>query len=163
MLKVSGGLLPFATESGELEVFLVHPGGPYFAHQNEGIWSVAKGILEEGEAREVGARREFEEETGVLPPTGPYLDLGEVTLRSGKVVFVFGFQAERSLAFVASNEFEIEWPKRSGNLAHFPEVDRAEWFTIRQAKRLLLPGQLPFLDRLVMELNFVAPGDEIGA
>jgi predicted NUDIX family NTP pyrophosphohydrolase len=159
--KTSGGLLPYSTASGQIEVFLVHPGGPYFAHQNEGIWSVAKGILEEGEGREAGARREFEEETGVLPPPGPYLDLGEVTLRSGKIVFVLAFEADRSLAFVDSNEFEIEWPKRSGNLQHFPEVDRAEWFTIPEAKRHLLSGQHPFLDRLAVAL--VAHGDEIGA
>jgi predicted NUDIX family NTP pyrophosphohydrolase len=154
--KVAGGLLPYSTSPGEIEVFLVHPGGPYFAHQDEGIWSIAKGLLEEGEAYEAAARREFEEETGVVPPPGPYLDLGEVKTRSGKAVFVFAFEADRSLEFVASNEFEIEWPKHSGNLHHFPEVDRAEWFTIPEARRRLLSAQHPFLDRLVEALRPVA-------
>jgi predicted NUDIX family NTP pyrophosphohydrolase len=153
--RIAAGLLPYAALPSGLEVFIVHPGGPYFAHQDEGIWSIAKGLLEEGEAREQAARREFEEEVGTPPPPGPYLDLGEVTMRSGKIVHVFAYATDRSLAFRQSNEFELEWPKHSGILRHFPEVDRGEWFGIEEAKHRLLVGQHPFLDRLVLAVGEV--------
>jgi predicted NUDIX family NTP pyrophosphohydrolase len=149
MTRVAAGLLPFAWVDEVLEVFIVHPGGPYFTRQDEGIWSIAKGLLEEGEAHESAALREFEEEVGVAPPPGPYIDLGEVKLRSGKVIHIFAVEAERSLVFKASNEFELEWPRGSGVLRHFPEVDRAEWFGIDEAYRRLLDGQHPFLERLI--------------
>ncbi len=159
MTRVAGGLLPYDTSSGKLEVFLVHPGGPYFAHQDAGIWSIAKGLLEEGEEREVAAQREFTEEVGVVPPPGPYLDLGEVKLKSGKIICIFAFPATRDLTFVASNEFELVWPKRSGVLQYFPEVDRAEWFDLPEARRRLLVGQQPFLDRLAASIDlFPAQG-----
>jgi predicted NUDIX family NTP pyrophosphohydrolase len=153
MNRIAGGLLPYTLASGALEVFIVHPGGPYLAFQDEGVWSIAKGLLEEGEAHDAAALREFEEEVGVTPPPGPYIDLGEVKIRSGKVIHIFACAADRSLTFRGSNEFELEWPKHSGTLRHFPEVDRGEWFGIDEAKRRLLLGQHPFLDRLVDALG----------
>ena len=153
MTRVAAGLLPFTRVAGALEVFIVHPGGPYFTRQDEGVWSIAKGLLEEGEAHDSAAFREFEEEVGVAPPPGPYLDLGEVKLRSGKVIHIFAVETDRSLVFKASNEFELEWPRGSGLLRHFPEVDRAEWFGIDEARRRLLDGQHPFLERLVAAVD----------
>lgn len=147
--RVAAGLLPYAWVGGALHVFIVHPGGPYFARQDEGVWSIAKGLLEDGEAHESAALREFEEEVGVTPPPGPYIDLGEVKLRSGKTIHIFAIETDRSLAFQGSNEFELEWPRGSGVLRHFPEVDRAEWFRIEEAPPRLLEGQHPFLERLV--------------
>jgi predicted NUDIX family NTP pyrophosphohydrolase len=149
MTRIAAGLLPYAVVAGGIEVFLVHPGGPFFAHQDAGIWSIAKGLLEEGEDRRAAARREFTEEVGVVPPEDGYTDLGEVRMASGKIVHVYAFEADRSLGFVASNDFELEWPRHSGTIHRFPEVDRAAWFGIDEARVHLLIGQHPFLDRLV--------------
>jgi predicted NUDIX family NTP pyrophosphohydrolase len=153
LTKVASGLLPFSVEGESIQVFIVHPGGPYFDQQEWGVWSIPKGLLDEGEDVESAARREFFEEVGVLPPDGPYLDLGEVRLRSGKVVRIFAFEAERDLAFIESNEFELEWPRHSGVLHHFPEVDRGGWFDLDGAKARLLESQRDFLDRLVTKIS----------
>jgi predicted NUDIX family NTP pyrophosphohydrolase len=147
--RLTAALLAHLEEGADLDVLLVHPGGPFWARRDEGAWSIPKGLVEEGEELRDAARREFAEELGVSAPEGPFLDLGEIRQRSGKVIHCFAITVETPLAFVSSNLFEIEWPKGSGVLRSYPEVDRAEWFSLAEARVKLLAGQLPFLDRLV--------------
>jgi predicted NUDIX family NTP pyrophosphohydrolase len=133
--------------AGGLEVLLVHPGGPFWVNKYVGAWSVPKGLIEPGEDPERAARREFAEETG-FEPKGPLLPLGSIRQAGGKTVIGFASEAEFDPADLVSNSFEIEWPPRSGRLQHFPEVDRAGWFGLDEARRKLLKGQLPLLDAL---------------
>ena len=150
MPKLSAGLLPFRVgEDRTVQVFIVHPGGPYWAKADDGAWSVAKGEYESGDDPEEAAHREFVEEIGTQPPTGTTIDLGELRQPSGKRISVWAIDAPSfEVAQVTSNEFEIEWPPRSGRTARFPEVDRAEWVPMATARRKLLEGQVAFLDRL---------------
>ena len=148
MAVQSAGLLPFHRDGACLSVFLVHPGGPFWARRDAGSWSLAKGLIDPGEPLEDAARREFAEEVGTPAPAGDLIDLGSVRLKSGKVVWGFAVEAPASLAFVGSNTFALEWPRRSGVLQEFPEVDRAAWFTLEQARTKLNGGQVPFLDAL---------------
>jgi predicted NUDIX family NTP pyrophosphohydrolase len=143
----SAGLLPFRRTARGLEVLLVHPGGPFWARRDEGAWSLAKGELEPGEEPLAAAVREVEEETG-FRLEGPYLPLGEVVQRGGKRVVAWAVEGELDPAAVRSQPFSLEWPPRSGRLREFPEVDRAAWFALPEARRRLLPSQLPFLDAL---------------
>ena len=149
MPKTSAGLLLYRRVGGELEVLLVHPGGPYWARKDAGAWSVPKGEYEPGEDPLEVARREFEEELGVASPDGSPAPLGEVTQAGGKVVTAWGQEGDLDVTGVRSNTFEMEWPPRSGRTQEFPEVDTADWFTIDEAKEKLNRGQLPFLDRLI--------------
>jgi predicted NUDIX family NTP pyrophosphohydrolase len=148
--RTSAGLLPYHRGAdGVLHVFVGHMGGPFWAHRDEGAWSIAKGEYEPHEDDPVAvALREFTEEIGVPPPTGALLDLGVHLQRSGKRVHAYAVAAEPSLAFVASNLFELEWPRGSGVLQWFPEIDGAAWFTVDEARRKVLPGQVPILDAL---------------
>ena len=147
MAKVSAGLLPYRWRGEELEVFLVHPGGPFWARRDDGAWSIAKGEIGEGEAPLAAARREFEEETG-LAMAGEAIALEPVRQAGGKLVHAFALEAEIEPASICSNRFTIEWPPRSGGRREFPEVDRADWFGIEAARRKLLPGQRPLLEDL---------------
>ena len=150
----SAGLLVFDDTGDELLVFLAHMGGPFWAHKDSGAWSIPKGLYDpEVEQPEGAARREFEEEIGAAAPTGTLTDLGEVRQRSGKVVRAFAVRAEPTLAFVGSNQFTMEWPPRSGRLAEFPEIDRAEWFTLEDASVKLVAGQVAFLQALSSHLD----------
>lgn len=145
----SAGLLPFRREHGRLKVFIVHMGGPFWGHRDAGGWSLAKGMYEPGEEAPVDAAlREFAEEVGAPPPTGELLDLGEVRLSSGKRVRGYAVEAPRSLSFVSSNTFEVEWPRKSGVIRTYPEVDKAGWFEVGVAKRKLTGGQIPFIQTL---------------
>lgn len=145
----SAGLLPFARVDGSLHVFIVHMGGPFWGHRDKGGWSLAKGMYIPGEETpEDAARREFSEEVGVDAPDGELIDLGEVRLSSGKRVRGYGIEASRELAFVGSNTFEVEWPRKSGRFQTYPEVDRADWFTVPEARSRLTLGQVPLLDAL---------------
>ncbi len=159
MGKVSAGLLPFRiTSQNVIEVFIVHPGGPFWSKKDDGAWSVAKGELEIGENPEVVAEREFAEEVGVEAPNGNRVDLGEIRQPSGKTVRVWAVEsAIFEISEVASNRFEMEWPPKSGHMESFPEVDRAEWYQVSQARLKLLKGQVGFLDRLV---EMLASGDK---
>ncbi len=148
MVKRSAGLLMFRRREGRLEVLLAHPGGPLWARKDQGVWSIPKGICEDRETPLETARREFTEETG-LPAEGEFLPLGEVRQRPGKIVSAWAFEGDCDPAQVKSNLFELECPPRSGRIRSFPEVDRAGWFTIPAAHQKLLPGQRPFLDRLL--------------
>ncbi len=153
----SAGLLPYRWRNGRLEVFLVHPGGPFYAHRDAGVWSIAKGIIEPGEDALAAARREFEEETGQVPD-GEFIPLGELRQRSGKRVHAWAVAADIDPARLHSNTFEMEWPRGSGKIRRFPEVDRGAWFDIKTAREKILPGQAGFLDRLVARLESIEDG-----
>lgn len=131
---------------------LVHPGGPFFRGREFGVWSIAKGETDPGEDPLTAAIREFREETG-FEPRGPYVDLGAARQPSGKIVRAFAFEGDYDPRKVRSNTFEIEWPPHSGRFAHFPEVDRAGWFDLEEAKRRIVPGQLPLLPALARRLG----------
>jgi predicted NUDIX family NTP pyrophosphohydrolase len=151
---VSGGILLFRRAPGGLEVLLAHPGGPYWQRQDFGSWSVPKGVAEDGELLEAVAAREFAEETGselsaVARDSGaPPLDLGEVTLKSGKVIHAWAVEGDLDPALASSNEIEIEWPPRTGRRLTIPEVDRLAWFGLDEARRRAHPVQAEFVDRL---------------
>jgi predicted NUDIX family NTP pyrophosphohydrolase len=131
----------------QLEVLLVHPGGPYWRHRDDGAWSIPKGEMAAGEDSGAAARREFMEETGValMAPLEP---LGEVRQRGGKRVLAFAVEGDVDVQSIRSNSFEIEWPPRSGKMQTFPEIDRAEWFELPVAHGKILESQRPLLDRL---------------
>jgi len=151
----SAGLLPYRVVAGEgLDVFLVHPGGPLWARRDDHAWSVAKGEYDESEDASVAAEREFTEEVGVTPPVGSRLDLGEIKQSSGKLVRVWAIEAGQfEVDEVVSNEFELEWPPKSGRRRRFPEVDRAEWMSAETARRRLVKGQIAFVDRLAQRIE----------
>ncbi len=148
MPKRSAGLLLFREVAGRLEVLLVHPGGPFWARKDEGAWSIPKGEFEAGEEPLAAARREFAEETGAEAPLGEALGLGAVPQPSGKIIQAWAVRGEFDPSGLKSNTFSIEWPPRSGRHAEFPEVDRAAWFGLEEARRSIQPGQAPLLDAL---------------
>ncbi len=147
MPKLSAGLLLFRHGKAGAEVLLVHPGGPFFVRKDAGAWSIPKGEYEPDEAPLDAARREFEEETG-YHVNGRFEPLGEVTLKSGKVITAWAVEGDADPAEVTSNNFTLEWPPRSGREREFPEVDRAAWFGLDAAREKIHPAQEPFLDRL---------------
>jgi predicted NUDIX family NTP pyrophosphohydrolase len=130
-----------------LEVLLVHPGGPYWRRKDDGSWSIPKGEMDTGEDATVAAVREFSEETGVVL-TAPLKPLGEIRQRGGKRVVAFAVEGDLDVAAIKSDSFEIEWPRGSGKMQIFPEIDRAEWFDLAIAHTKILDGQRPFLHRL---------------
>ena len=154
MPRCSSGLLVFRlarSSSGgeELEVLAVHPGGPLWAKKDAGAWSIPKGEhATEDDALEC-AKREFEVELGVAVPEGPLLDLGEVVQRGGKRIRAWALEGDVDIEKISSNEFEMQWPPRSGNVRSFPEVDRAAWFSAQEAMEKLNPAQGAFVERLV--------------
>ena len=148
MPKRSVGLLMFRTSNDQLEVFLVHPGGPLWAKKDKGAWTMPKGEYEPDENPLVAARREFEEETG-FQATGEFVDLGSIKQKSGKVVNAWAFEGDCDPAKLASNTCEIEWPPRSGRRLEIPEVDRGRWFSTNEASEYILEEQREFLRRLV--------------
>jgi predicted NUDIX family NTP pyrophosphohydrolase len=148
MSRKSAGLLPYRYIGGTLEVFLVHPGGPYWAKKDDGAWSIAKGEYSDEEDALIAARREFTEETGFVP-AGEFLPLESARQKSGKVITAWAFRGDFDAAGLQSNLFSMEWPPRSGNMAEFPEVDRGAWFSIDEANVKLIEGQRLFLTRLL--------------
>lgn len=147
MAKRSAGIL-LHRRRGELEVLLVHPGGPFWAKKDLGAWSIPKGEHDDGEDALACALREFEEETGTSPAPGALDDLGSVRLKSGKVVQAWALEGDLDPDAIRSNTFTLEWPPRSGREREFPEVDRAAWFGLAEAAERINPGQAAFLDRL---------------
>jgi predicted NUDIX family NTP pyrophosphohydrolase len=133
--------------SNEIEVFLVHPGGPLWAKKDEGAWTIPKGEYEQDENPLAAARREFEEETG-FQTTGEFLDLGSIKQKSGKIVMAWAFQGDCDPSQLTSNTCEIEWPPRSGHRLEIPEVDRGRWFSIEEARKYIREEQQPLLDKL---------------
>lgn len=154
--KRSAGVLLFRDGSaGGTEFLLVHPGGPFWAKRDAGAWSIPKGQIEDGEDPRDCALREVEEELGALPPLveEDLVALGSVRQRAGKVVEAWAGESDFDTAELASNTFAMEWPPRSGREREFPEVDRAEWFGLDEARRRILPAQAEFLDRLLAHLD----------
>jgi predicted NUDIX family NTP pyrophosphohydrolase len=143
----SAGILMYRCSGDEIEVLLVHPGGPFWRKRDLGVWSLPKGELDDEEDPETTARREFEEELGVESP-GPLQPLGELRQRAGKIVRGYALEGDLDVSNVRSNDVAIEWPPRSGRTTYFPEIDRAAWFTPSLAREKLLASQRPFLDRL---------------
>src|SRR5579859_6925635 len=137
----SAGILLYRHQAGALQVLLVHPGGPFWARKDQGVWSIPKGEYESHEDPLAAARREFEEELGTAPPAGPTHDLGEIRQRAGKLVHAFGLEGDLDAATVVSNTCEIEWPPRSGRAITIPEIDRAEWFALSEAREKIVPAQ----------------------
>lgn len=144
----SAGILLHREAGGQLEVLLVHPGGPFWARRDAGAWSIPKGEYEPDEDPLAAARREFTEELGTAPPSGEPVDLGEVRQKSGKLIHAWGLAGDLDPAGVKSNTFELEWPPRSGRLREFPEVDRAQWFGLEEARAKINPAQTALLERL---------------
>jgi predicted NUDIX family NTP pyrophosphohydrolase len=158
--KTSAGLLMFRTTRRKLEVLLVHPGGPYFQNKEDGAWTIPKGELAEGEDLLSRARIEFEEELGIAA-TGSWLDLGNVKQKGGKIVHAWAFAGDLTDDFeLASNTFEMEWPPRSGKVDRFPEVDRASFFPVEEARKKINLEQTAFLDRLIEHLD-LRKGEEV--
>jgi predicted NUDIX family NTP pyrophosphohydrolase len=152
MPKLSAGILLHRPGPRGPEVLLVHPGGPFWARKDLGAWSIPKGEISAGEDLLLAAHREFEEETGSAVD-GPTIALGEIRQTSGKRVHAWAVRGDLDATQIRSNSFELEWPPRSGVLRAFPEVDRAAWFAIDEARRRILPSQAPLLDRLLAALR----------
>ncbi len=148
MAKRSAGILLYRGAGPSLEVLLVHPGGPFWAKKDLGAWSIPKGEYDEGEDPLAVAKREYAEELGSPLPAGEFIELGEIVQPSRKAVTAIAFEGEFDPGALKSNSFELEWPPKSGRKQSFPEVDRAAWFALEEARKKILPGQAPFLDRL---------------
>ena len=148
MPKLSAGLLVYRQGPGGTEVLLVHPGGPLWAGKDEGAWSIPKGEVEPGDDVARRAEREFAEELGLDAPAGERVDLGEIRQAGGKHVRAWAVRGDVDVDVVTSNTFEMQWPPRSGVVRRFPEIDRAAWFTLAEARTKVHAGQRPFLDRL---------------
>jgi predicted NUDIX family NTP pyrophosphohydrolase len=155
MPKRSAGILMHRGSAHARELLLVHPGGPLWANKDDGAWSIPKGEYDAGEDPLALAIREFTEELGSRPIKGPtkFLNLGEIVQPSSKRVTAFAVAGEFDPATLTSNLFELEWPPNSGQMQSFPEVDRAQWFTPEEARQKILPGQAPFIDRLLAKLG----------
>ena len=149
--KQSAGILLFRKNKSGLEVFLVHPGGPFWKNKDEGVWSIPKGELNENEESLQAAIREFFEETGVLV-SGDFIPLNPALLKSGKKVFAWALEQDIDAENLVSNNFEMEWPPKSGKMQSFPEVDRGEWFTAAQAEKKINGRQVDFINELVNKI-----------
>jgi predicted NUDIX family NTP pyrophosphohydrolase len=151
--KQSAGILlyrrtnPIPAAQPQLEVFLVHPGGPFWKNKDAGTWTIPKGEFNNDEPAMDAAIREFREETG-FTLTGPFQPLSPIRQKGGKRVYAWTIAGDLDPAAIVSNHFEIEWPRHSGRLQSFPEVDKGGWFTIAQAKDIINPAQIPFLEEL---------------
>lgn len=152
MSEKSGGILPFRLRNNHLEVMLVHPGGPFWAGKDEGAWSISKGLFEENESPLDAAKREFKEETG-FEVEGDFIELGRIRQPSGKIVFAWAVEKDLDETKMVSNKFSLEWPKRSGIVGEYPEIDRAGWFEIDLARKKILKGQQGFIDRMLAAID----------
>ena len=151
-MKRSAALLVYRQGPDGIQVFLVHPGGPFWAKKDLGAWSIPKGEFDETEDGLAAAKREFREEVG-QSVEGDFLALTPVKQKSGKIVHTWAIEGAVNEVAVKSNEFEMEWPPRSGRKARFPEVDRGQWFPLAEARRRILPAQAPILEELVARLG----------
>ena len=143
----SAGLLLFRRTPRGIEVFLAHPGGPFWKNKDAGAWTIPKGLVDEGEVPLEGARREFREETGI-EPTGPFLSLGDIRQKAGKRVHAWAWEGDADPACAVSNEMRTEWPRGSGRWITFPEVDRCAWFSADEARVRINPAQAELIGRL---------------
>jgi|SRR5690606_4423186 len=151
MAARSAGLLLYRRQGDTVEVFLAHPGGPFWKNRDLGVWTIPKGLVEPGEEPLAAACREFAEETGI-EPTGPFLPLGSVKQKGGKTVEAWAFAGDADPDAVCCNTFRMEWPPRSGKFIEIPEIDRCGWFDPQTAKSKLNPAQAEFVDRLLETL-----------
>jgi predicted NUDIX family NTP pyrophosphohydrolase len=151
MSQTSAGLLLFRRTSG-LEVFLAHPGGPFWKNKEDGAWSIPKGVIEEGEEPLEAACREFQEETGIMP-AGPFLNLGSIRQKSGKIIYAWAWEGAADPATVRSNTISIEFPPKSKRFITVPEVDRCAWFRPEEAKHKINAAQAELIDRLQEHLG----------
>jgi predicted NUDIX family NTP pyrophosphohydrolase len=156
MPKTSAGLLMYRKREGQLEALLVHLGGPFWKKKESGAWFVPKGEINPGEDELAAAQREFQEETGLVP-VGEFLTLGSVKHKSGKTVTAWAFAGDCDPGSLQSNTFEMEWPPKSGKRAQFPEIDRAEFFTIERAREKMHPAEFELLTRLEQLLESSEP------
>lgn len=153
MAQQSAGVLLYRLADAGLEVLLVHPGGPFWRNKQLGVWQLPKGLIETGETPDVTARRELEEELGLIV-SGDLLPLGSIRQAGGKIVHAFAFEGGFDPTALRSQTFEIEWPPRSGRRASFPEIDAARWMLLGEALAWILPSQRPLLERLEQALAF---------
>ena len=148
MTAFSAGILLFRFKNEKLEVMLVHPGGPFWANKDEGVWSIPKGLPEDNESPLNTARREFKEETG-FDADGEFIDLGVLNQSSAKIVHVWALEKDLDITNIVSNMITYEWPKNSGEILEIPEADKAGWFDIELAKRKIIKGQIGFINKLI--------------
>ena len=152
-VKKSAGLLMYGINGGDLRLFLVHPGGPYFSKKDDGYWSIPKGLLEENEELLAAAKREFKEETGILP-VGDFIPLGTVRQKNNKTVHAWAFKSDLDNPVnISCNTCEVEWPPKSGLFITIPEVDKGIFFRLEEARRKINMAQVEFIDRLLQELE----------
>jgi predicted NUDIX family NTP pyrophosphohydrolase len=151
-MKASAGLLIYRVENGVLEVFLIHPGGPFWKGKEDGAWSIPKGEVAEEENALDAACREFKEETS-FEACGPFVKLTPVKQSSHKTIHAWAAEGQYDPGAQESNTFSVEWPPRSGQIQYFPEADRAEWFTLPEARKKILKGQLPLLEELERKVS----------
>jgi predicted NUDIX family NTP pyrophosphohydrolase len=159
MPKLSAGLLLYRIADGVAEVLIGHPGGPFWARKDDGAWSVPKGEYTEDEDPWLAAQREFGEELGLPAPDGPRIDLAPVRQPGGKIVTVFAVEGDLDVTAAVSNTFTLEWPKGSGKLREYPEIDRVGWFCVAEARAKLLKGQRPVLDQLMQAPRLAGCGE----
>ncbi|MGB7873395.1 MAG: NUDIX domain-containing protein [Anaerolineales bacterium] len=152
MAKQSAGLLLYRMQRDCLEIFLVHPGGPYWTKKDVGAWSIPKGEFDEEEALPA-AKREFYEEIGNPAPQGNYILLKPVRQKSGKIVHAWAVEGEVDAEHIRGNDFEMEWPPKSGNVQSFPEIDRAAWFSVEEAQQKINPGQVGLILELLEKVE----------
>jgi len=150
--QTSAGILLFRIRGDVPEVFLIHPGGPYWCNKDAGAWSIPKGLLEEGDDELAAAKREFQEETGSVID-GEFIALAPLKQASGKLVHAWAVEGDIDASTITSNRFLMEWPPRSGKQQAFPEVDRGAWFTLETARKKILDGQRGFIDQLQARLD----------
>lgn len=151
-MKRSAGILLYRMVKGLPQVMLVHPGGPFWAKKDTGSWSVPKGELNDDEDTLEAAKREFHEETGMMP-NGDFIPLTPVKQKSGKLILAWALEGDMDVSKLESNLFEMEWPPHSGKKQQFPEVDRAAWFSVNEAREKITQGQLPLLDELIIKIG----------
>ncbi|HEY4216500.1 MAG TPA: NUDIX domain-containing protein [Gemmatimonadaceae bacterium] len=154
--SLSSGLLLFRRTPRGIELFLAHPGGPFWARRDAAAWTIPKGLVDDGEDLLDAARREFHEETGIVAQ-GPFISLGSVKQKSGKTVHAWAWEGDADARTVTSNETSAEWPRGSGNWISFPEVDRCGWFDLDTARVKLNAAQSAFVDRLLAAANIAHP------
>jgi predicted NUDIX family NTP pyrophosphohydrolase len=152
MPKQSAGILLYRIRNKRLQLFLIHPGGPFFRNKDDGVWSIPKGEFEDGEEALSAAKREFEEETG-QSISGKFIPLDPITQKGGKKVFCWAVEGDIDHETITSNIFEIEWPLRSGRKQTFPEVDRAGWFEVEAAKTKINEAQIGLIEELINKLS----------
>ncbi|HEY4307320.1 MAG TPA: NUDIX domain-containing protein [Gemmatimonadaceae bacterium] len=149
---VSSGILLYRRTKGMLEIFLAHPGGPFWAKRDDGAWTIPKGVVDDGEELLDGARREFREETGI-EATGPYESIGSVKQKAGKTVHAWAWEGDADPSTIVSNTTKTEWPRGSGKWLTYPEIDRCAWFDVETARAKINPAQSAFIDRVASLLE----------